>query len=99
MTQSHSPRAGARPGASVTYDNGRRGRVLPRPKFGCVVVRRVTDDQGREWRAREFCSAGGLGLFFRCEVPGVPPVVRAAHCSLEALSDDELVAGLQAGVE
>jgi hypothetical protein len=62
-------------------------------------VRRVTDDVGRAWRVREFRSSTGLGLFFRCDVPGVRAETRAAVAPLEAMDEDRLVELLQAGGE
>ena len=78
---------------------------LPRPRrlnpdaLGCVVVRRITDDAGRAWRVREFRSSTGLGLFFRCEVPGVRAETRAAAAALESMDEERLVDLLQAGGE
>lgn len=67
--------------------------------LGCVVVRRITDDAGRAWRVREFRSSTGLGLFFRCEVPGVRAETRAAVAALESMDEERLVDLLQAGAE
>ena len=67
--------------------------------FGCIVVRRITDDAGRAWRVREFRSTAGVGLFFRCEVPGIRAETRAAVASLESMDEERLVNLLQAGVE
>ena len=67
--------------------------------LGCVVVRRITDDAGRAWRVREFRSSSGIGLFFRCDVPGVRAETRAAVASLESLDEERLVELLQAGEE
>ena len=77
---------------------------LPRARrssdaLGCVVVRRITDDAGRAWRVREFRSSMGIGLFFRCEVPGVRAATRAAVAPLEAMDEERLVDLLQAGEE
>jgi len=79
-------------------------RVVRSPRssrndFGCIVVRRITDDAGRAWRVREFRSTSGVGLFFRCEVPGVRAETRAAVAPLESLDEDRLVELLQAGGE
>jgi hypothetical protein len=64
--------------------------------LGCVVVRRITDDAGRAWRVREFRSPTGIGLFFRCEVPGVRAETRAAVAALESMDEERLVDLLQA---
>ena len=73
---------------------------LPRPRrpdaLGCVVVRRITDDAGRAWRVREFRSSTGIGLFFRCEIPGVRAETRAAGAALESMDEERLVELLQA---
>lgn len=63
--------------------------------LGCVVVRRISDDNGRGWRVREFRTASGVALFFRCDIPGVRPEARAVTAPLESLSDDELVEALR----
>lgn len=76
-----------------------RNRHSGRGELGCIVVRRITDDAGRAWRVREFRSTSGMGLFFRCEVPGVRPETRAAVAPLESLDEDRLVELLQAGGE
>ena len=67
--------------------------------LGCFVVRRVTDDAGRAWRVREFRSSTGLGLFFRCEIPGIRAETRAAVAPLESLDEERLVELLQSGNE
>lgn len=66
-----------------------------RTSLGCVVIRRITDDAGRAWRVREFRSHTGLGLFFRCEIPGIRAETRVANASLESLDEDRLVDLLQ----
>lgn len=76
-----------------------RGRHTGRGELGCVVVRRITDDAGRAWRVREFRSTSGVGLFFRCEIPGVRAETRAAVAPLESIDEDRLVELLQAGAE
>jgi hypothetical protein len=76
-----------------------RARHVSQDALGCVVVRRITDDAGRAWRVREFRSTSGVGLFFRCDVPGVRPATRAALAPLESLDEDRLVSLLQAGEE
>ena len=76
-----------------------RTRHASRDGLGCVAVRRITDDAGRAWRVREFRSQTGLGLFFRCEVPGVPAETRAAVAALESMNEECLVDLLQAGGE
>lgn len=73
-----------------------RGRPASREVLGCVVIRRITDDAGRTWRVREFRSSTGLGLFFRCEVPGVRSEARAAVAPLESLGEDDLLVLLRA---
>lgn len=74
-------------------------RHVSREPLGCVVVRRITDDAGRAWRVREFRSHAGVGLFFRCEVPGVRAETRAAMGALESMDEERLIELLQAGVE
>lgn len=59
----------------------------------------IVDDAGRAWKVREFRSTVGVGLFFRCEVPGIRAETRAAVASLESLDEERLVNLLQAGVE
>jgi hypothetical protein len=76
-----------------------RSRHDNRDALGCVVVRRITDDAGRAWRVREFRSNTGLGLFFRCEVPGIRAEARAAVAPLESLDEEQLVDLLQSGGE
>jgi hypothetical protein len=76
-----------------------RSRHLSRQGLGCVAVRRITDDAGRAWRVREFRSHSGLGLFFRCEVPGIRAETRAASAALESMDDERLVDLLQSGAE
>jgi hypothetical protein len=41
----------------------------------------------------------GLGLFFRCEVPGVRAEARAAVAPLESMNEERLIDLLQAGGE
>ena len=41
----------------------------------------------------------GLGLFFRCEIPGIRAETRAAIAPLEAMDEDRLVLLLQSGAE
>jgi hypothetical protein len=72
-----------------------RARHLSHEALGCIVVRRITDDAGRAWRVREFRSNRGLGLFFRCDVPGVRAETRSAVAPLESLDEDRLVQMLQ----
>ena len=76
-----------------------RSRHISREPLGCVVVRRITDDAGRAWRVREFRSHAGVGLFFRCEVPGVRAETRAAMAALESIDEERLIELLQAGGE
>ena len=76
-----------------------RTRHVSRETLGCIVVRRITDDAGRAWRVREFRSTIGIGLFFRCEVPGVRAETRAALAPLESMDEDRLINLLQAGDE
>jgi hypothetical protein len=78
---------------------GIRNRAVRREPLGCVVIRRITDDVGRGWRVREFRSHAGVGLFFRCEVPGVRAETRAAGAALESMPDERLVELLQDGSE
>ena len=72
-----------------------RSRHASHEALGCVVVRRITDDAGRAWRVRQFRSSRGLGLFFRCDIPGVRSETRAATAPLESLDEDRLVELLQ----
>ena len=76
-----------------------RHRHVSREPLGCIVVRRITDDAGRAWRVREFRSTSGLGLFFRCDIPGVRAETRAAVAPLESLDEERLIELLQAGGE
>ena len=76
-----------------------RGRHNTTKAFGCVVVRCITDDAGRAWRVREFRSPMGMGLFFRCDVPGIRAETRAAIGPLESLEDERLINLLQTGAE
>jgi hypothetical protein len=72
-----------------------RSVLYPTPeRLGCVAVRRVADDLGREWRVRELWSATGHALLFQCEVPGVRSEVRPVRSPMESLSDDDLAAAL-----
>lgn len=48
---------------------------------------------------REFRSHAGVGLFFRCEVPGVRSETRAAVTTLESIDEERLIDLLQAGGE
>ena len=74
-------------------------RHVNREPLGGVVVRRLIDDAGRAGRVREVRSVSGLGLFFRCEVPGVRAEARAAVAPLESMNEERLVDLLQAGGE
>lgn len=74
-------------------------RQVRREAFGCIVVRRITDDAGRAWRVREFRSHMGVGLFFQCEVPGIRAETRAASAALESMDAERLVELLQADSE
>ena len=76
-----------------------RSRHVTRDSLGCFVVRRITDDAGRPWRVREFRSSTGLGLFFRCDIPGIRSETRAITAPLEALDEQRLVDLLQSGYE
>jgi len=40
-----------------------------------------------------------MGLFFRCDVPGIPAEIRAAIAPLESLDDERLINLLQTGAE
>jgi len=61
---------------------------------GCAVVRRITDERGREWRVRQLWSENCHGLLFQCAVRGIRSEVRPMRGSLESLTDDELVSAL-----
>ena len=76
-----------------------RNRHVSQEALGCIVVRHITDDAGRAWRVREFRSHAGVGLFFRCEIPGVRAETRAAFGTLESMDEERLIDLLQAGVE
>ena len=94
-------------GASAS-DRGTRGRVLASsegttfasdhlpavPRHGCVVIRRIADDRGREWRVRQLWSGTCHGLLFQCMVPGIRSEVYPMRAPLESLSDEELVMAL-----
>jgi hypothetical protein len=96
------------PYGSSAADRGTRGRVLSSsdgtvfapdhlpalPRHGCVVIRRIADDRGREWRVRQLWSGTSNGLLFQCMVPGVRSEVHPMHAPLESLTDDELVLAL-----
>jgi hypothetical protein len=94
MLSSQPPRYRVRPATRLV-----RRRTVSHEALGCVVARRITDDAGRAWRVREFRSPNGVGLFFRCDVPGVRAEARAALAPLESLDEDRLVDLLQAGGE
>ena len=64
------------------------------PRHGCTVVRRITDDRGREWRVRQLWSENCHGLLFQCTVRGIRSEVRPMRGPLESLTDDELVSAL-----
>ena len=100
--------AAAQPHAASDADRGTRGLVWTRygaarasdhlpalPRHGCVVVRRITDDRGREWRVRQLWSENCHGLLFQCAVPGIRSEVRPMQGPLESLTDDELVTALE----
>lgn len=94
--------------AASAADRGTRGALLrsnheaglaahhlpAMPSHGCVVVRRITDDRGREWRIRQLWSEHCHGLLFQCTVRGVRSEVRPMRGPLESLTDDELVEAL-----
>ena len=61
---------------------------------GCIVVRRITDDRGRDWRVRQLWSEHCHGLLFQCSVRGVRSEIRPMRGPLEALTDDELLIAL-----
>lgn len=94
MLSSRLPRFRVRTAARTV-----RPRYAIHEALGCIVVRRITDDAGRAWRVREFRSTSGVGLFFRCDIPGVPAETRAALAPLESMDEDRLVDLLQAGEE
>ena len=64
------------------------------PRHGCAVIRRITDDLGREWRVRQLWSENCHGLLFQCAVPGVRSEVRPMRAALESLTDNELTFAL-----
>lgn len=64
------------------------------PQHGCTVVRRITDDRGREWRVRQLWSENCHGLLFQCSVRGIRSEVRPMRAPLESLTDDELITAL-----
>ena len=64
------------------------------PSHGCNVVRRITDDLGREWRVRELRSENCHGLLFQCVIRGVRSEIRPMRGPLETLTDDELLVTL-----
>ena len=70
------------------------GHLPERPRNGCVVIRRITDDLGREWRVRQLWSEHCHGLLFQCTVRGIRSEVRPMRGSLESLTDDELLTAL-----
>ena len=94
MLPARPPRYRVRPPTRVHRSRRVRDDVL-----GCLVVRRITDDAGRAWRVREFHSAAGVGLFFRCDVSGIRSETRAAFAPLESLDDERLVDLLQLEAE
>lgn len=94
MSSFRASRIRLRPPARVVHS-----RQPSREPLGCVAVRRVTDDAGRAWRVREFRSPTGLGLFFRCEIPGIRAETRAAVAALESMDEERLVELLQMGSE
>ncbi len=61
---------------------------------GCTVIRRITDERGREWRVRRLWSENCHGLLFQCSVRGVRSEVRPMRGPLEALTNDELLDAL-----
>ena len=97
----------AQPHAASAADRATRGLVWTRygtalapnhlpapPRHGCVVVRRITDERGREWRVRQLWSENCHGLLFQCAVPGIRSEVRPMRGPLESLTDDELIDAL-----
>ena len=70
---------------------GSWARLPDPPRHGCTVVRRITDDRGREWRVRQLWSENCQGLLFQCDVRGVRSEVRPVRGHLESLTDDELL--------
>ena len=94
--------------AASAADRGTRGALLRAgqsaalapdhlpalPSHGCIVVRRITDDRGREWRIRQLWSEHCHGLLFQCTVRGVRSEVRPMRGPIESLTDDELVDAL-----
>jgi hypothetical protein len=94
MLPARPPRYRVRPPTRI-----HRSRRVRDDALGCIVVRRITDDAGRAWRVREFHSAAGVGLFFRCDVAGIRSETRAAFAPLESLDDERLVDLLQSEAE
>ena len=68
--------------------------------LGCAVVRRVTDDQGRQWTVRELPlhdrraaaqqRLTAVALLYHCAESDVRPVVRRSWRGLDALSQSHL---------
>ena len=69
-------------------------RLAEPPRHGCTVIRRITDDRGREWRVRQLRSESCHGLLFQCAASGVRSEVRPMRGHLESLTDDELLIAL-----
>ena len=69
-------------------------RLPEPPRHGCSVIRRITDDLGREWRVRQLWSENCHGLLFQCAVRGVRSEVRPMRGPLESLTDNELLIAL-----
>ena len=71
-----------------------RERIAEAVGNGCIVVRRIIDDRGREWRVRQLWSERCHGLLFQCSVRGVRSEIRPMRGPLEALTDEELLIAL-----
>jgi hypothetical protein len=74
-------------------------RILSSQRHGCVVVRRITDDRGREWRVRQLWSENCHGLLFQCAVPGIRSEIRPIQAPLESMTDEDLMFALDLAAE
>jgi hypothetical protein len=93
-TVASAPPTGTGGALPWTAGGGARARDSVAGPHGCVVVRRITDGRGREWRVRELWSDIRHGLLFQCAVPGIRSEIRPLGGSLESLTDDELLVAL-----
>lgn len=71
--------------------------IVERPRHGCNIVRRITDDRGREWRVRQLWSENCHGLLYECAVRGVRSEIRPVRGHLETMTDAELLVALAPG--